>query len=97
MSNEPDDITRREFVSRTATAVAGVALGGAAVARAQSGTVGSRVLGANDKINIAVIGVGGRGNDHIKAYAGLPNARIAALCEASSVAIRRPVSAMANA
>jgi len=46
-----------------------------------------RVLGANDKTNIAVIGVGGRGNDHIKAYAGLPNARIAALCDIDQAAL----------
>src|SRR5947208_9103852 len=46
-----------------------------------------RVLGANDKINMAVIGVGGRGNDHIKAYAGLPNARIAALCDIDQAAL----------
>src|SRR5436305_926351 len=46
-----------------------------------------RVLGANDKINMAVIGVGGRGNDHIKAYAGLPGARIAALCDIDQAAL----------
>src|SRR5258708_34467913 len=48
VSNEPDDITRRDFVSRTATAVAGGALGGSAIARAKSGTVGSQALGTND-------------------------------------------------
>jgi predicted dehydrogenase len=40
-----------------------------------------RVIGANDKANVGVIGVGGRGNDHIKSYATLPNVRIAALCD----------------
>ena len=40
-----------------------------------------RVLGANDKVNIGIVGIGGRGNDHIKNYATLPNARIAALCD----------------
>src|SRR5258708_26042769 len=60
VSNEPDDITRRDFVSRTATAVAGVALGGSAIARAQSGTVGSRVPGANDRLALATVGVRGQ-------------------------------------
>src|SRR4051795_7359982 len=46
-----------------------------------------RILGANDKVNMAVIGVGGRGNDHIKAYATLPNARIAALCDIDQAAL----------
>jgi predicted dehydrogenase len=46
-----------------------------------------RVLGANDKVNIAVIGTGGRGNDHIKEYAALPGARIAALCDIDQAAL----------
>ena len=40
-----------------------------------------RVLGANDKVNIGIVGIGGRGNDHIKSYATLPDARIVALCD----------------
>src|SRR5437764_12112320 len=46
-----------------------------------------RILGANDKINVAVIGVGGRGNDHIKEYAALPGARIAAVCDIDQAAL----------
>jgi predicted dehydrogenase len=46
-----------------------------------------RILGANDKVNIAVIGTGGRGNDHIKEYAALPGARIAALCDIDQAAL----------
>ena len=46
-----------------------------------------RVLGANDKINIGIVGIGGRGNDHIKGYATLPNARIAALCDINQAAL----------
>src|SRR6187397_1749067 len=40
-----------------------------------------RVLGANEKVNVGIIGIGGRGNDHIKSYATLPDARIVALCD----------------
>ena len=46
-----------------------------------------RVLGANDKINIGIVGIGGRGNDHIKGYAALPGARIAALCDVNQAAL----------
>ena len=81
MSNEPDDITRREFVSRTATAVAGVALGGAAVARTQSGTVGSRVLGANDRVVLASIGIRGQGNALKRGFARLKNVEIKTICD----------------
>ena len=81
MSKEPDDITRREFVSRTATAVAGVALGGSAVARAQSGTVGSRVLGANDRVILASVGIRGQGNALKRGFAKLKNVEIKTLCD----------------
>ena len=39
------------------------------------------VLGANDRINIGVAGIGGRGRDHIDEFAKLPNCRIAAVCD----------------
>ena len=81
MSKEPDDITRRDFVSRTATAVAGVALGGSALARAQSGTVGSRVLGANDRVVLANIGIRGQGNALKRGFAKLKNVEIKTLCD----------------
>jgi len=81
VSNEPDDVTRREFVSLTATAVAGVALGGSAIARAQSGTVGSRVLGANDRVVLANIGIRGQGNALKRGFAKLKNVEIKTLCD----------------
>ena len=49
----------------------------------------SRVLGANDKINVAVIGLGGRGGAHMKTYAKLPDARIAAVCDVDQAALER--------
>jgi predicted dehydrogenase len=45
------------------------------------------VLGANDKINIGIVGIGGRGNDHIRSYATLPGARIVALCDVNQAAL----------
>jgi predicted dehydrogenase len=43
--------------------------------------IGSRVLGANDRIRTAIIGLGGRGRDHIKEIARIPGVEIAALCD----------------
>ncbi len=51
-----------------------------------------RVLGANDRINIGIVGVGGRGNDHIEAYAADSGARIAALCDIDQAALERGVA-----
>ena len=39
------------------------------------------VLGANDRVRIAIIGLRGRGGDHIKTYSGIPNVEIAAICD----------------
>src|ERR1035437_9386291 len=55
-----------------------------------------RVLGANDKINIGIVGIGGRGNDHIKNYAALPNARIVALCDVNQAALETGQAAAAK-
>jgi len=37
--------------------------------------------GANDRVNIAVIGIRGQGQSHIRAYQDLQNVRVAALCD----------------
>jgi predicted dehydrogenase len=47
------------------------------------------VLGANDKVNVAVVGVGGRGNAHINEYVKLPGARIAALCDVDQASLAK--------
>ena len=40
------------------------------------------ILGANDRINVGIVGLGGRGTDHVGSYASLDSeARIAALCD----------------
>jgi predicted dehydrogenase len=76
MMNGEWGITRREFLKSGAEKTAGLALGGAAFA-ARPG----RVLGANDRIRLAVCGVRGRGWDHIEGFSALPNVEVAALCE----------------
>ena len=47
------------------------------------------MMGANDKVNVAVVGVGGRGSAHVKEYLGIPNARLAALCDVNTAATER--------
>jgi predicted dehydrogenase len=52
----------------------------------------SRAFGANDRVNVAVIGVGGRGTDHVKEYATIPEARIAGVCDVDQAALERAVA-----
>ena len=49
----------------------------------------ARVMGANDRIQAAIIGLGGRGQDHIKTYLTLPEADLAALCDVNQAALER--------
>ncbi len=52
---------RRDFLKRTGGLGAGTVLAGTAFARGTNKMNPSRVLGANDRINIGLIGCGGRG------------------------------------
>src|SRR6476469_7607873 len=61
------EITRRG----TLAALGGVAL----MARPQ------KILGANERVRVALCGVRGRGTDHLKNYSKLPNVEIAAICD----------------
>ncbi len=49
-------------------------------------------LGANDRVNIAVIGVGGRGRDHITSIAKQPNARVTIVCYVNQAQSERAVA-----
>ena len=62
---------RREFIKSTVT------VGAATLA------LGGKVLGANDRVRVAVCGVRGRGHDHIRGFHALANdnVEIAALCD----------------
>ncbi len=68
-------LTRRAFVSRGMKATAFLA-GAAALA-----TPARPVLGANDRLNLAIIGLRNRGAEHVPQWAKIPGVRIAAICD----------------
>jgi predicted dehydrogenase len=68
-------ITRRQFVRRSAAAAAAIGLPMLA---------GSRVLGANDEIRMAVIGCGVRGGTHVAEFGKQKGVRIVAVCDPDS-------------
>ena len=65
-------IDRRKFIKNTA--LTGAALTFPTIIPAQ-------VFGANDRINIAVLGVNGRGQNHIDGYMNLENVAVTTLCD----------------
>jgi predicted dehydrogenase len=85
MSNQGPNVNRRIFL-KSASAV-GTALTAATplLARPASKPASGRVLGANDRINVAIIGAGGRGTyvgkEFAKAGSSTHNAKIVAVCD----------------
>jgi predicted dehydrogenase len=81
-----DNFDRRDFMKRSGAVGAGVLLAGKAIAKGARKMNGSRVLGANDRINVALIGCGGRGRSDagtFKRYADENNnaCQIVAVCD----------------
>ena len=46
----------------------------------------SRVWGANDKINVGIVGIGGRGTNHLNTYSRMAGARVVGLCDVNQAA-----------
>lgn len=49
----------------------------------------TRVLGANDRINLGIVGIGGRGNAHLGTYVTISECQIAGLCDVNQAARER--------
>ncbi len=69
--------SRREFIKSTSAATMGVAIGATALAPKSY----SRIIGANDRINFAIIGLHGRGNGHLSAIAACKNTNVSHICD----------------
>jgi predicted dehydrogenase len=72
-------INRRDFIK--SSTVAAAALGFPDI-------IPSNAFGANDKINVAVLGVNGRGKDHIKGFQKQTNAQVVTLCDPDKVILQ---------
>ncbi len=62
---------------------------GVAAASLLTAASAKRVLGANDRIRVAVIGVRGRGWDHVKGYHSLPGVEIVSFCDIDENVLRK--------
>ncbi len=74
-------VTRRGFIKSSMALGASFALAGPT----------SRVLGANDDIRIATVGVGGQGSYHTKIFSEIPGVRYVAVCDADENHVRERV------
>jgi predicted dehydrogenase len=82
---DENSISRRDFTARIGAAAAGLAVGGELLSAGslQPGTARAqgRVIGANDKVVVASIGVRGQGNALKRGFAQLKNVEIKTLCD----------------
>ena len=82
MSSKPKTISRRTFLKQTTQVAAGITAAGALAAyAAPRPAFADRVIGANDRINMAVIGIRGRGNELLTNFAQIPNVRVKTICD----------------
>ena len=72
---------RRDFIKKSVFGTAGIAIGGMGF----SAKSYASIIGANDRINVAVIGLRSRGSAHIDEWSFLKdkhNVRLVTLCDA---------------
>ena len=83
-----DRITRRRFLEQSLWTAA--AFAGAGMAQeAQAARASGRRISPNERIQIACIGVNGRGKDHISGYLSRKDVDIVAICDVDESAVRR--------
>src|SRR5579859_4168716 len=82
MHDSLDRPARRTFLKAGAVAAVGLA----------SASSAKKVLGANERIRIAVVGVRGRGWDNVKEYRPIPGVEIAYLCDVDESVLRQRVA-----
>ena len=79
--------TRRQFLRTTALAAAAAALSPRSWAQA---------TGANSDVRVAVIGLNGRGKNHLASLRAVPGVRIAALCDVDTAVLEKTAEALAK-
>ncbi len=76
-------MSRRDFASRLGVAAAGLVVGGEFFRGSAEAapSIGNRILGANDRVVTASVGIRGQGNALKKGFAQLKNVEIKTLCD----------------
>jgi len=80
MTKRREFIRRREFIKKSVIGTAGIAIGGIGF----SAKSYASIIGANERINLAVIGIRNQGTVHINSYCGLKdshNVVVKTLCD----------------
>ena len=73
MNDSKTKVSRRQFLETTAIGAAGLVL--------SSRSSPASPLGANDRVNIGLVGAGGQGTSLLRNLATVPNSKITAVCD----------------
>ena len=71
---------RRDLIKKSVLGTACLTIGGIGF----SSKSYASIIGSNERVNIAVIGIRGQGQAHIQSYSALANVRVTALCDVDS-------------
>jgi predicted dehydrogenase len=80
-------LNRRHFLHDTAAlaaAIASLQAGTAGAADAEKEAADSKKVGPNERLNVACVGVHGRGRDHLDGFTKLKDAQVVAICDVDS-------------
>ena len=83
--------SRRKFIKNVAASSAALAIGG--LATGMSAKSYRNIVGANDRINVAMIGVNSRGKSMSGTFASQKNTTVACICDVDERAIPKAISA----
>ncbi len=82
-----NSLTRRTFLKTTALGLAASAL---------SARSWAQVAGANSDIRVAVIGLNGRGKNHLTSLAKVPGVRLVAICDVDTAVLEKTAADLAK-
>ena len=77
---ESKKVSRRNFIQKSA---------GAAALLTIPTIIPKSVFGANDRVRVAVLGVNGRGTNHIEGFSNIPNVEVGCLCDPDLVILAK--------
>ena len=83
--------SRRKFIKEVAASTTAIAMGG--VASAIPARIYRNIMGSNDRIHVAMIGVNSRGKSMSSTFASQKNTNIACICDVDERAIPKAIKA----
>lgn len=83
---------RREFIKKVAAGSVGMAVGGGAFGFSPKSY--NRIIGANELVRVAAIGVNSRGNSMSRTIAGQKNGEVATICDVDERAIPKAIESV---